>query len=443
METVNENNEEEKKQSSQSQSQSQSQSHSEPPNSFIHFSKSPALQFEVWSECRISKARRSRLILPHGEVNTPVFMPVGTQGTMKGLLTSEMCSDIECEIMLSNTYHLALRPTTKIIKSLGGIHKFMGMNNSKCNILTDSGGFQMVSLLELASFSEDGVQFQSPVDGTEMLLTPEKCMELQNEIGSDIMMALDDVVPVTFSNNQRFKESTYRTIRWLGRCIKSHQNENKQNLFGIIQGGLDLNLRKICLTEIINKYNSKLPGYAIGGLSGGESKDEFWKIVLFCTNLLPLNKPRYVMGVGYPLDLIVCIALGADMFDCVYPARTARFGTALYIHGELKLNQKKYKYDFNVIDKNCKCSTCKSNYTRSYLHSIIGKKNSNSPQLITNHNIYYLLNLMKNVRKSIRNQKFPQFVREFMKSLFPNGGIKSYPKWAVDAFNAVGIKFDY
>lgn len=405
----------------------------------IHVSKSPALQFEVWSECGVTDARRSQIILPQGPVNTPVFMPVGTQGTIKGLLATEMYDDIGCQIMLSNTYHLALRPGTQIIDKLGGIHKFM---NTKCNILTDSGGFQMVSLLELAEFSEEGVKFQSPVDGTEMLLTPEKCMKLQNEIGSDIMMALDDVVPITCTDDKRFELATHRTIRWLDRCIKAHKKSDKQNLFGIVQGGLDVNLRKHCLTEMIKKFDDKLPGYAIGGLSGGESKDEFWRTVHLCTKYLPKNKPRYCMGVGYPLDLIVCVSLGVDMFDCVYPCRTARFGTALTDYGELQLKKKNFKFDYNVIDKNCKCKTCNlgNGYTRAYLYQIVGKKDSNSAQLITMHNITYLCNLMERVRNAIMNNKFEIFVKEFMNKMFKNG-VSTYPKWAVDAFKCVGITF--
>ena len=197
------------------------------------------------------------------------------------------------------------------------------------------------------------------------------------------------------------------------------------------------------MNEMIKKFNDKLPGYAIGGLSGGESKDEFWRIVHLCTKYLPKNKPRYCMGVGYPLDLIVCISLGVDMFDCVYPCRTARFGTALTTkYGELQLKKNKFKFDTNVIDENCNCMTCKNGngYTRAYLHQIVGNKNSNSPQLITTHNITYLCNLMNNARNAIMNNKFESFVKQFMSQMFKNG-VETYPKWAMDAFNAVGIKW--
>lgn len=406
----------------------------------IHYSKSPALQFSVYHESKesTSQARRGQLILPHGPIDTPVFMPVGTQAAIKGLLPCEM-SDLSCQIILANTYHLGLRPGTKIIDKLGGIHKFINWSN---NLLTDSGGFQMVSLLELAEINEKGVKFQSPMDGTEMLLTPEKSIELQNEIGSDIIMALDDVVPSTSQNNKRFEEACYRTIRWLDRCIKAHKKPLKQNLFGIIQGGLSQKLREYCLNEMI-KRDKYLPGYAIGGLVGGESKDDFWKIVYYCTTKLPKNKPKYVMGVGYPLDLVICVALGADMFDCVYPCRTARFGTALIDEGELQLKYNKWKYDYSMIDNNCNCKTCKNGngYSKSYLFSLIhSKKETNqSSILITHHNIYYLCNLMKRMRISIENGKFDEFVKNYMVKMFPN---KNYPKWTIDALKVVGINLN-
>lgn len=401
---------------------------------YVHYGKSPALEFGVLKEFN-KTARASLLTLPHGPVNTPVFMPVGTQGAMKGLLPSEMV-DLGCQILLGNTYHLGLRPGTEIIDELGGIHKFCNWPN---NVLTDSGGFQMVSLLDLAEFSEKGVKFQSPVDGTEMLLTPEKSIHLQNEIGSDIVMALDDVVPATANDPKRFEEACYRTIRWIDRCISAHKRPNEQNLFGIVQGGLDSKLRDYCLSEMV-KRDSKLPGYAIGGLCGGEAKDSFWRTVYQCCCKLPKNKPKYVMGVGYPLDLIICVALGADMFDCVYPCRTARFGTALVKSGELHLKKKDFKNDFNVIDNQCDCPTCQcgKGYTRAFLHSIVTKESTCVP-LVSAHNIKYLLNLMKNIRNSILNGTFDKFVASFLKDMFPNGK-NTYPKWVLDALNTVGIK---
>ncbi|KDO81050.1 hypothetical protein CISIN_1g0377181mg, partial [Citrus sinensis] len=258
-----------------------------------------ALRFEVLG--RFNRARAAQLTLPHFVCQTPLFMPVGTQGTIKGLTTDQL-EEIGCQIILGNTYHLALRPTSELIDELGGLHKFMNWPRA---LLTDSGGFQMVSLLHLADITEKGVTFQSPVDGKPMLLTPEESIQIQNRIGADIIMALDDVVRTT---------------------ITAHKRPHEQNLFGIVQGGLDPVLRDICVRGLVDR---NLPGYAIGGLAGGEDKDSFWRVVAQCTAALPEDKPRYVMGVGYPLDIVVCSALGADMYDCVYPTRTARFGTAL------------------------------------------------------------------------------------------------------------------
>jgi len=278
-----------------------------------------------------------------------------------------------------------------------------------------------------------------------MTLTPEHSMHVQNQLGADIMMALDDVVSST-TTGPRVEESMYRTLRWLKRCQVAHKKPKQQNLFGIVQGGLDIQLRTHCLEEI-QKFD--LPGYAIGGLSGGESKDDFWKIVDLCTSsakfTLPSHKPRYLMGVGYAVDLVVCCALGADMFDCVYPSRTARFGTALVdestgrksgsmLSGTLNLRGNQYQKDYRPIDDSCNCFVCKT-YTRAFLHSIAGKETLAS-QLLTYHNIAYQMRLMKSIRESILSDSFPQFVEHFMKSHFPD---RNYPKWTRDAFGSAGI----
>ncbi|XP_020612439.1 queuine tRNA-ribosyltransferase catalytic subunit 1-like isoform X2 [Orbicella faveolata] len=280
--------------------------------------KPSALSYEVLAECSTTKARTAILTLPHYKVETPVFMPVGTQGTMKGL-TSKQLTELDCQIILGNTYHLGMRPGTEILEKAGGLHGFM---NWKRALLTDSGGFQMVSLLKLAEITEEGVKFQSPHDGQEMLLTPEKSTEIQNSIGADIIMQLDDVVSST-TTGPRVEEAMLRSIRWLDRCIAAHARPTEQNLFAIIQGGLDPELRKTCVKEMVKRNT---PGIAIGGLSGGEEKSLFCKTVTLCTDLLPKSKPRYLMGVGYAVDLVVCCALGVDMFDCVYPTRTAVSG---------------------------------------------------------------------------------------------------------------------
>ncbi|XP_048378132.1 queuine tRNA-ribosyltransferase catalytic subunit 1 isoform X2 [Stegostoma tigrinum] len=303
-------------------------------------------------ECPVTRARLLQIQLPHGELLTPVFMPVGTQGTLKGIAVPQL-EALGCRILLGNTYHLGTRPGPELISKANGLHGFM---NWKRALLTDSGGFQMVSLVELAEVTEEGVRFCSPYDGKQILLSPEKSIEIQNALGSDIMMQLDDVVSSTVSG-PRVEEAMYRSVRWLDRCIAANKNPQQQNLFAIIQGGLDAELRKKCLTEMIKRDVS---GFAIGGLSGGEEKDHFWRMVTLSTEYLPQEKPRYLMGVGYATDLVVCVALGCDMFDCVFPTRTARFGSALVPWGSLQLKNRQYAKDFKPIDEDCDCPTCKS-----------------------------------------------------------------------------------
>ncbi|KAF8821776.1 queuine trna-ribosyltransferase domain-containing protein [Cardiosporidium cionae] len=376
------------------------------------------------------RARCGRMRLPHGIVDTPIFMPVGTHGAIKGL-TSGQVESLGCTIMLSNTYHLANRPGPTILEKAKGLHTFMGWSR---NLLTDSGGFQMVSLLNLAEITEEGVTFASPVDGSKMLMTPEKSIETQNIIGADIIMALDDVVSSTHPHKERVEEATYRTTRWLDRCIRAHARSNDQVLFGIVQGGLHKDLRQISLDNLIKR---NLYGYAIGGVSGGEAKESFWKVIdqvwkgvyakmedISSSTMqstqpvtgLPFEKPRYVMGVGYPLDIVVCVALGCDMFDCVYPCRTARFGTALTNKGPLRVKLQRYSMDHRSIDENCRCYTC-SNYTRSFLHNSIGKTPAAS-HLMTLHNIHYMMDLCQRMRIAIREKKFEAFVRSFLREYF-------------------------
>lgn len=331
-----------------------------------------------------------------------------------------------CKIILGNTYHLGHRPGGDVMESVGGLHEFMKWNG---NLLTDSGGFQMVSLLALAEITEHGVQFRSPHDGSTMVLTPEHSMQLQNQIGADIMMALDDVVSSTVSG-PRVEEAMHRTLRWLDRCIAAHKRPLEQNLFGIVQGGLDADLRRRCIAAMITR---DLPGFAIGGLSGGESKDMFWRMVHLSTDLLPAHKPRYLMGVGFAVDLVVCSALGVDMFDCVFPTRTARFGSALVPSGQLNLKATSYAYDNTPIDPDCGCFVCRQ-FTRAYLHSIL--KDQVGCQLLTYHNIAYQMRLMGQIRASIIDGSLPQFVQKFMLDQYPE---KDYPQWTIDALAAVNI----
>lgn len=388
-----------------------------------------ALGFHIKAKCNVCKARSSVMSLLHSEVETPVFMPVGTQGTLKGLLPDQL-EVLGCQIMLGNTYHLGTRPGPALIMKAGGLHKFMNWNRA---LLTDSGGFQMVSLLKLAEITEEGVKFQSPYNGSEVMLTPERSIEIQNSIGADIIMQLDDVVRTT-TVGPRVEEAMHRTTRWLDRCLKAHQNADTQNIFPIVQGGLNVTLRTESAKQLMQR---EVPGFAIGGLSGGESKNDFWKMVHLTTDLLPENKPRYLMGVGFAADLVVCCALGVDMFDCVFPTRTARFGCALVCSGQLNLKQKIYAKDFQPIDEECECSTCKR-YTRAYLHTIVTTETV-ACHLLSVHNISYQLQLMKSIRKSIEQQCFPEFVRKFMANMFPS---KEYPQWIVDALVAVDIHLD-
>ena len=387
-----------------------------------------ALTFEVENGCKTTKGRVSSLALPHKTVRTPMFMPVGTQGSLKGLTPDQMRT-LGCQVVLGNTYHLGHRPGAATVGAMGGLHEFIGWDGG---MLTDSGGFQMVSLAKLSSVSEEGVTFESPHDGSTTLLTPEVSIGMQNDIGADIIMALDDVVSSLISG-PRVEEAMLRSIRWLDRGIAAHARPADQNLFGIIQGGLDARLRLICLDAMIARGT---PGYAIGGLSGGESKDEFWKMVHLCTQHLPKDKPRYAMGVGYAQDLVVCVALGVDMFDCVFPTRTARFGKALVRTGEIALKAKRYASDLDPIDAECGCYVC-TTFSRSYLHSIV--KSHTGAQLISYHNVAFQLRLMSDIRAAIAADAYPAFVQDYMETRFgPN-----VPQWIVDALHAVDIDLPF
>ncbi|CAK0890470.1 unnamed protein product [Prorocentrum cordatum] len=398
----------------------------------------PALVFKLDATC--GRARASTVRLPHGEVHTPVFMPVGTQGTIKGMSSEDMKA-LGCKILLGNTFHLANRPTTDLLERFGGLHKFMQWDG---NILTDSGGFQMVSLLKLAEITEAGVEFEDPKkEGSRMLLTPEKSIESQNQIGADIIMALDDVVSSTEVNQERIEEATHRTFRWIDRCIKAHKNPDRQNLFGIVQGHLQEGLRELSLKEMIKR---DLPGYAIGGLSGGEAKDSFWRVVEQCTRPatgLPEHKPRYLMGVGYPLDIVVCVALGVDMFDCVYPCRTARFGTALVRTGQLRLTSSDFAADYRPLEADCGGPL--KGYTRAMLHTIVTKEPV-AATLITQHNLWFMLNLLTEMRTAIVAGKLGDWVRKFLQDFFPGAGPPPCkhcpPRWVRDALRAAGILVD-
>ncbi|KAL5594159.1 hypothetical protein BROUX41_001204 [Berkeleyomyces rouxiae] len=397
---------------------------------------SAALQFEKIARCSTTRARASILTLPHGSVQLPIFMPVATQASLKGI-TPEQLEETGCRLCLNNTYHLGLKPGQEVLDKVGGAHKLQGWDH---NILTDSGGFQMVSLLKLAKVTEEGVRFLSPHDGSPMLLTPEHSMSLQNSIGSDIMMQLDDVIVTTSTDEARMREAMERSVRWLDRCIAAHKNPSTQNLFCIIQGGLDTEMRKECCREMLARDT---PGIAIGGLSGGEAKEDYCKVVATCTALLPELKPRYVMGIGYPEDLVVSVALGADMFDCVWPTRTARFGNAITKHGVQNLKVAKFMTDFGPIEDGCTCLCCRPKadgglgITRAYIHHNASRETT-AAHLLTIHNVHYQLNLMAEVRKSIIDDCFPALIKRFFSDLY-DGDKSKYPSWAVNALLGVGV----
>jgi len=391
-------------------------------------------------EANCGRARATTVSLPHGDVLTPVFMPVGTQGTIKGMSSEDMKA-LGCKILLGNTFHLANRPTCDLLKKCGGLHNLMQWSG---NILTDSGGFQMVSLLKLAVIKEEGVEFEDPKnEGSRMLLTPEKSIESQNAIGADIIMALDDVISSTSRDTERIREATDRTLRWADRCIKAHKRPDSQSLFGIVQGHLDPELREFSLKEMISR---NFPGYAIGGLSGGEEKCQFWRVVEQCTRPgsgLPADKPRYLMGVGYPLDIVVCVALGVDMFDCVYPCRTARFGTALVRTGQLRLTSSEFANDYRPLEVGGKGPL--QEYSRAMLHTIVTKEPV-AASMITLHNLHFMLNLLSEMRAAIREGTFPEWVRRFLQDFFPTAGPapckRCPPRWVKDALDACGIPLD-
>lgn len=351
-----------------------------------------------------TKARRGQIETPHGKIETPVFMPVGTQGTVKAMRPEEI-EKMGAEIILANTYHLYLRPGHKLIEEAGGLHKFMNWDKA---ILTDSGGFQVFSLGKLRKITEEGVKFRSHIDGSSHTLTPEKAIEIQNSLGSDIMMAFDECIPYPASYEYT-KNSMERTTRWLKRCMEANKNPDKQGLFGIMQGGMYEELRKKHAEEIVAL---DLPGYAIGGLSVGEPKDLMLEVLDYAVDYLPETKPRYLMGVGTPDYLFEGVERGLDMFDCVLPTRIARHGLAMTSAGRVNIKNKKYEKDFSPLDKECDCYTCQ-NYSKAYLRHIFKAGEMLSSMLLSEHNLHFLLNMMKNIRKSIEDDSFLEYKEEF------------------------------
>ncbi len=361
-----------------------------------------AVAFEVIKVDSKTKARAGILHTPHGDIETPVFMPVGTQGTIKAV-KPDAVKDMGAGIILGNTYHLYLRPGHKLVEAAGGLHKFMNWDRA---ILTDSGGFQVFSLGKLRKISEEGVRFRSHIDGSEHFISPEKSMEIQNSLGSDIIMAFDECVSYP-ADKKYVQESVGLTTRWLKRCKEYHKNTEKQSLFGIMQGGCYKDLRYESAMQIVEL---DLPGYAIGGLSVGEPKDVMLEVLDYCVDFLPADRPRYLMGVGTPDYLLESAERGVDMCDCVIPTRLARHGMAMTSQGKLNIKNAKFEKDFTPLDPNCTCLTCR-NYTRSYLRHLYKANEILSATLISEHNIFFLLNLMRQAREAILNDEFSDFKR--------------------------------
>ena len=356
------------------------------------------------SQC---KARTGTIETNHGVIKTPVFMPVGTRATVKAMNNDELKS-IGSQIILSNTYHLYLKPGQEIIRKADGLHKFMNWDRP---ILTDSGGFQVFSLSKTRKITEEGVQFRSHIDGSKHFISPEKSMEIQNDLGSDIMMAFDECVPYPASYEYT-EDSMKRTLRWLKRCKDYHKNTDKQNLFGIIQGGMYKDLREYSAK---NTIDFDLPGYAIGGLSVGEPRDLMIDLLDFTTDFMAENKPRYLMGVGTPDYLFEAVEHGVDMCDCVLPTRIARNGTALTSKGKLVVKNAKYKDDFSALDDTCDCYACK-NHTRAYIRHLLNVDEILGARLLSIHNLRFLIKLMENIRKSIEEDRYLEFKDEFYRN---------------------------
>ena len=463
---------------------------------------------------------------PAPPIPTPMFMPVGTKGCLKGVSFFELTADpaLACPIVLGNTYHLALQPGSDLVDEMGGLHAFQGRGTvvlpdvvdhttgamtarngvnddeddtalhhfhhppprTSYNLLTDSGGFQMVSLAKLSKVTERGVVFANPFkqrpptqppqphkfsepnnnnnnnnnnneinnsnppQGDLLLLKPEDSIQHQNNLSANIIMALDDVVSSVENDPARFELATHRTLRWYDRCYRAHAKKETQNLFPIVQGGLDValgGLREQCLAGFRHRQvelQYQTPGYAIGGLAGGESKDQFWRVVDQCCKALPDDKPRYLMGVGYPLDLVVCTALGIDLYDCVYPTRTARFGVCLVpgrAPGTLKLKNRECTTDTSVIQNGCQCQACRLGVSRARLHSLLKTGNPLAVSLVTQHNVAYMMNLVRSMRRAILQNTFAEYAREFVRDQFPgkDQGGEDPPLWVVEALSAAGI----
>ncbi len=367
---------------------------------------SGCLEFKVLKECENTNARTGELTVNGIKVKTPIFMPVGTKGDVK-CLTNEEVKEVSDNLILANTYHMFLSPGTELLNEIGGLKK---LNKWDGMLLTDSGGYQVFSLSQTRKIEEEGVHFKHYKNGSRLFMSPEDSIHIQNAIGSDIMMSFDECPPFDASYKY-MKDSVLRTIRWAKRGKDANLNPDKQALFGIVQGGPFEDLRKMCLDELMN---IGFDGYSIGGLAVGEAQEDRIKSLKFLSTILPKDKPRYLMGVGTPDDILYGVENGVDMFDCVEPTRIARHGVAMTSNGRVLIKNKEYERDFTPIDPECDCEVCRK-YSKAYIRHLFREEEMLSYRMLSYHNLYFLKNLMKNIRNSIENGTFTEFKEEFLK----------------------------
>jgi queuine tRNA-ribosyltransferase len=371
--------------------------------------------FQFQLEGRSGAARAGRFSTPHGPFQTPAFMPVGTHGAVKAL-TPNQVRETGAEIVLANTYHLTLRPGESLVQKLGGLHRFMCWDGP---LLTDSGGFQVFSLPG-AEISDRGVRFKSEVDGSGLELTPERSIEIQNVLGADVIMAFDECTPYP-ADEKRARTGVRRTLSWIERCLRAHSRPREQALFGIVQGSVYPHLRESCAQALVAL---DLPGYAIGGVSVGEGHELLCRVTEHCAPLLPENKPRYLMGVGLPEDLLACIGYGIDLFDCVIPTRYARSATVFTSRGRIRLTNRRYRRDGYPIDPSCDCAACTGGFSRAYLHHLFAANEILSAILASTHNVRFYQRLVQRARAAILEGSFEDFRHDFMSEYTGNNSSK-------------------
>jgi queuine tRNA-ribosyltransferase len=370
-----------------------------------------AFGFEIQKRDEHSSARLGRITTAHGQIDTPAFMPIGTQGSVKTFEAGEL-EELGAQIILGNTYHLYLRPGPEIIESAGGLHRFISWRRP---LLTDSGGFQFYSLKVLNKISDEGVEFQSHIDGSRHFFTPERAVKIQHQLGADVIMALDECPPHQAGGSYT-RVATERTVRWARRCLSEHRrlSEGREgpSLFGILQGGVYPELRKSC-AEALTSYD--FPGYAIGGLAVGEPKEATFEVLPVCTESLPEEKPRYLMGVGTPRDIVEAVSAGVDLFDCVLPTRNARNGTVFTREGKMVIKGAAYASDFSPLEEECDCLTCRR-YSRAYIRHLLSVGEILGLRLTSWHNLYFYLQLMRQIRQALSEGRFASWMKSFLDS---------------------------